>query len=197
MSVHKLLLCPVDPDCPATDTGALAGRLQALGFAGEAVHLEDATIYPTGEQFLQLLTFLGCSPAIELDLPEDAGTRAQACDTGQVCHIRIDRSGDTLRFRADSRQAPPRCPACRQPVADWENCIEAWRSNPADNGWRCSHCDHRGRVFDLNFRKSAGFGHTFIEIWGIHPGEAVPVDALLDALEELGGCRWKTLYIND
>ncbi len=197
MAVHKLLLCPVDPDCPATDTGNLAGCLQAAGLAGDAVSLGTATIYPTGEQFLQLLSFLGCSPAIELDLPEDTGERATACATGQVCHIRISQTGSTPRFRADSRLTAPRCPACRQPVEDWETRIEAWRSNPADSGWQCSRCDHRGRVFDLNFRKSAGFGHTFIEIWGIHPNEAVPVTALLVTLQELSGCEWKTLYVKD
>jgi hypothetical protein len=191
------LLCPVDPDRPATDTGILAGHLQAAGFAGDAVSLGTETIYPTGEHFLQLLTFLGCSPAIELDLPEDASLRAAACATGQVCHIRLSRTGSALRFRADNRLTAPRCPACRQPAEDWETRIDAWRNNSADSSWQCSHCNHRGRVFDLNFRKSAGFGHTFIEIWGIHPSEAIPVAALLDALQELSGCEWQTLYVNE
>lgn len=197
MSAHKLLLCPVDPDCPAIDSAVLADRLQAIGLAGNAVALGTATIYPTGERFLQLLTFLGCSPAIELDLPDNAAARVAACASGQACHIRISQSGSQLRFRADSRLAAARCPACRHPVTDWETRITAWRSNPADSGWHCSHCAREGRVFDLNFRKSAGFGHTFIEIWGIHPSEAAPVATLLAALEELSGCEWKTLYVKD
>lgn len=197
MPAYKLLLCPVDPDCPAIDTGTLADRLQEIGLAGDAVSLGTDTGYRTGARFLQLMTFLGCSPAIELELPEDASARAAACAAGQVCHIRLSQSDGRLRFRADARMAAPRCPQCRQPVENWEARIDAWRSNPADSGWRCGHCGHRGRLFDLNFRKSAGFGHTFIEIWGIHPNETVPVAALFDALEELSGCQWKTLYVND
>ena len=197
MPVHKLLLCPVDPDSPAIDSTDLADRLQAIGLAGNAVSPGTEAIYPTGERFLQLVTFLGCSPAIELDLPDDPAERLAACAAGQVCHIRISQTGSGLRFRADSRVAPPRCPACRQAIDNWETRIAAWRSNPADSGWQCSHCAHQGRVFDLNFRKSAGFGHTFIEIWGIHPSEAVPVTILLDALEDLSGCKWKTLYVKD
>jgi Zn ribbon nucleic-acid-binding protein len=190
-------LCPVDPDCPAIDSAVLTDRLQAIGLAGNAVAVGTESIYPTGERFLQLVSFLGCSPAIELDLPDDPVERMAACAAGQACHIRISQSGSQPRFRADSRRAAARCPACRQPVADWETRIAAWRSNPADSGWHCSHCAHEGRVFDLNFRKSAGFGHTFIEIWGIHPSEAVPVTTLLDALENISRCKWKTLYVKD
>jgi len=197
VSANKLLLCPVDPDCPTIDTGILAGRLQEIGLAGDAVSLESGTCYRTGEQFLQLVTFLGCSPAIELDLPKDASARAAACAAGQVCHIRLSQTGSGLRFRADSGMAAPRCPECRQVVPNWAGVIDAWRSNPGNSGWQCGHCGHQGRLFDLNFRKSAGFGHTFIEIWGIHPSEAVPVATLLDALEELSGCKWKTLYVKD
>jgi hypothetical protein len=190
-------LCPVDPDCPEIATGVLADRLRAIGLAGNAVAQGAETIYPTGERFLQLVTFMGCSPAVELDLPDAPDELKTACAAGQVCHIRISQTGRRLRFRAGSRPAAPRCPACRQPVADWKARIAAWCSNPANSGWECSHCAHRTRVFDLNFRKSAGFGHTFIEIWGIYPSEAVPVATLLDALEDLNGCKWKTLYVKD
>ena len=195
MSVHKLVLCQVDPDCPAIDTGTLAGRLREIGLIGDAVSTGTETVYPAGEQFLQLITFLGCSPAIELELPGDAAARASACATGQVCHIRLSGTGHGLCFRGNEQMTAPRCPTCRQPVTNWAGLIETWRSNPAETDWECDHCGHRGRLYDLNFRKSAGFGHTFIEIRGIHPSEAVPVTALLDALEELIGCRWKTLYI--
>ncbi|UCC56544.1 MAG: hypothetical protein JSU75_01895 [Gammaproteobacteria bacterium] len=197
MSAYKLLLCPADPGCPAIDTKLLAGCLQEIGLAGNAVALDAGTCYRTGERFLQLVTFLGCAPSIELDLPDDASAREIACAEGQVCHIRLSRTGSGLRFRADDRMAPPRCPECRQPLANWSGLIDAWRSNPDHLGWQCGHCGHQGRLFDLNFRKSAGFGHTFIEIWGIHPAEAVPVTGLLDALEAFSGCQWKTLYVSD
>jgi hypothetical protein len=197
VSAYKLLLCPADPDRPAIDIDALAGHLQEIGLAGDPFALDAGTCYRTGERFLQLVTFLGCAPTIELDLPGDRCAREAACAAGEICHIRLFQTGGGLRFRSDDRMGPPRCPRCRQPLADWTGLIEAWRSHPEHRDWQCGYCGHRGRLFDLNFRKSAGFGHTFIEIWGIHPAEAVPVTALFDALEAHSGYPWKTLYVRD
>ena len=54
-----------------------------------------------------------------------------------------------------------------------------------------------GQLTDLSFRKAAGIGHTFIEIRGIYPSEAVPTDALLNRLQRLSGGPWRTIYIRE
>jgi hypothetical protein len=36
-----------------------------------------------------------------------------------------------------------------------------------------------------------------IEVWGIHPSEAVPVDALLASLAAFSHCGWNYMYVND
>lgn len=190
----QLVLYPADPDCPRPAPALLERRLQALGLIGPAFTCAGATAYPVGERFLQLVTFLGCSPAIELELPADEPARTLACESGRVCHVRLVQTTDGLRFRADARLPAPRCPGCRQPVSDWPARLADWQRDPAHSSWCCGSCGYRGRLYDLNFRKHGGFGHTFIEIHGIHPAEAVPVSALPGALRELSGCDWKILY---
>ena len=67
----------------------------------------------------------------------------------------------------------------------------------ACGNWRCTHCGHTGHITGLGFRKSAGFGHSFVEIRGIYPSEAVPGEALLNALKSLTHDDWSTLYIKE
>jgi hypothetical protein len=36
---------------------------------------------------------------------------------------------------------------------------------------------------------------VLVELWGIHSGEAVPSDALLDGLARVSGTRWGHFYL--
>ncbi|MGB5475265.1 MAG: hypothetical protein WBQ78_17550, partial [Gammaproteobacteria bacterium] len=91
----------------------------------------------------------------------------------------------------------PRCPACRQPDRDWDRHLAAWRKDPAIIEWTCSRCGHAGRLTDLQFRKSAAFSCTWVEVRGIHPSEAVPDEALLTRLRQLTACRWQYIYLQE
>jgi len=193
---YKLLLLPADPGSPPVNCEQLAGELRAIGLIGAPVALEDSVFYPTGDNFLQLISFLGCSPMIELDPPADRTTLLAASAAGKFCHLFLNCT-KSLVFRADSRCPPPRCPDCRQPVADWQTAIEAWQQHTTQTDWICANCGFTGQLTDLAFRKAAGFGRTFIEIRGIYPSEAVPTDALLDSLQRLTNRPWKTIYIKE
>jgi hypothetical protein len=104
MPAPKLLLHPADPGTAAVPEDRLAQELQAIGLIAGRKSLENAVFYPVGEHFLQLVTFLGCSPAIELDPPDDPQELESASATGRFCHIFID-TGERLRFRGDSQTA--------------------------------------------------------------------------------------------
>ena len=197
MAVHKLLLYPAKPDCPLAATDSLAEELQSIGLIGASFGCKSERRYRTGDRFLQLITFLGCSPAIELDPPADKSERETACENGRLCHIRLSRTLSGPRFRADRQMPPPRCPQCRKPELQWRELIDRWRDTPGETRWSCRECGYHGQLFDLNFRKSGGFGNTFIEIWGIYPSEAVPGDSLLSKLKGLTGVDWNTMYIKD
>lgn len=196
MSAYKLLLHPADPDCTPPAATTLAAGLQAIGFIAAPVAVADGVFYPTGANFLQLVSFLGCSPAIELEPPADPAALATARERGSFVHVYID-SGPRLRLRAANGAPPPRCPACRQPVADWHAAVSAWREDPAALAWTCRHCGHAARLTDLQFRRTAAFARAWVEVRGIYPSEAVPNDALLARLRELAGCDWRYLYLQE
>ena len=103
MTVHKLVLYPAHIDCPAIDIASLVTALQTIGLVAAPACRDPASGYRAGEQFLQLVTFLGCSPAIELEPPADPDECAHACASGSLCHIRFPPTNDRIRFRADSR----------------------------------------------------------------------------------------------
>ena len=196
MAAHKLILLPVNPDCAPVNSALLAGALQSLGLIGAARDINGATFYPTGDHFLQLITFLGCSPMIELEPPADREALAVDSRDGRFCHVFID-SGDTLRFRSDSRTPTPRCTHCRAPLENWPMVLQGWQDDPANDRWHCPQCGGNGRITALGFRKTAGFGRTFVEIRGIYPSEAVPGEALLNTLKTLTECAWATIYIKE
>jgi hypothetical protein len=197
MTAHKLLLHPASPGYVPDEPAALLVHLQAIGLAGAHFQAGDESGYLAGEHFLQLITFLGCSPAIEFEPPDHPAERESAAARGAFCHLRAVFPGPDPVFRGSGEGRPPRCPACRRPARDWPQAVAAWRRSPGNNAWRCEHCGHAGRIHDLDFRHQGGFARTFIELWGIHPSEAVPVDALLSALATFSGCNWRYLYVND
>ena len=197
MTVHKLVIHPAQVDSPVVDTAALVSLLQTIGLVAAPTCNNPAFGYRAGEQFLQLVTFLGCSPAIELEPPLDPDECARACANGSLCHIRLSPAQDRIRFRADSRLPAPRCPQCRKAENRWAELIERWHADSRLNQWECPECGYQGRLFDLNFRHRGAFGRSFIDIWGIHPAEAVPGETLLTTLGELSGGDWKYMYLQD
>jgi hypothetical protein len=195
MAAYKLLLHPQDPHCQVAET-TLVECLCALGLIGAPVQLGQQTFYPAGEQFLQLVTFLGCSPAIELDPPGNPAQLETASASGSFCHVFLNQTPQAS-FRGNDNTPAPYCPHCREPFADWPAQRSAWRSNPAQARWICSACGESGDPAELLFRRSAGVARTWIEIRGIYPSEAVPGATLLDCLRKLSGCDWKTIYLQE
>lgn len=197
MAVYKLLIYPTDPERPVPAIEDVGARLQSLGLLGTPFKCRGKTRYLAGERFLQLITFLGCSPNIELEPPADRDELDAACNSGRFCHLRLAPSPDRLRFRADPHMPAPRCPQCRQVVRHWPALLEDWQATPENYRWECKACGYRGTLFGLNFRRKGGFGRLFIEVWGIFPSEAVPGASLLATLGELSGCPWHYLYVQD
>jgi hypothetical protein len=194
--VNKLILLPDGALVGVDDCRALAACLQGIGLIGEPRTSGSGLFYPAGEQFLQLVSFLGCSPAIELEPPGDGASLEQAMASDRFCHVVLDCE-PTVRFRADPHTRPPRCPQCGHPETDWQAHIRRWQDEPAKSHWSCAACGHRGELTDWVFRKTAGFGRVFVEIRGIYPAEAVPGEALLAALSALTGGAWRYMYIKE
>ena len=197
MPAHKLLLYPDSPGFRPDDPAALLACLQDIGLAGEGFDVQGETRYQAGEHFLQLIIFLGCSPAIEFDPPADPGECETTAARGGFCHISFSLAENRPAFRGGGDVPPPRCPSCRKPVSGWQQALDDWQQSPESDAWACERCGYSGRIHDLDFRRHGGFARTFIEIWGIHPSEAVPVDALLGSLSAFSDTGWSYMYVND
>lgn len=197
VAVHKLVLCPTHVDHGVVDSATLVTTLQDIGLLATPVCHNLPGGYRAGEHFLQLVSFLGCSPAIELEPPLDPEECAHACASGRLCHVRIPAPDQRIRFRGDTRLPTPRCPHCRKAEEHWPELLARWRLAPQAGDWECRICGYQGRLFDLNFRQRGAFGRCFVDIWGIHPAEAVPDESLLSSLAGLSGGAWKYLYLQD
>lgn len=179
MPKGSLLLHPVNPDYQV-DTVTLINSLSTTGLVGEVIAKLD---WKAGENFLQLLTFMGCSPHIRFE-PLSAHDQ-------DYCHVSLQlHEQPVLAFSANSR--PPRCRSCGKPV------VAAWNDfEVSGHSWRCNHCEMlHSSVMQLRWRNDAGFARNFIEIHGIFPGEAQPVPSFMKQLETETATPWRYFYLH-
>jgi hypothetical protein len=181
VSNGSLFLHPVDAgaSCPRD---LLVDTLRRLGMI-DAAWAGAGNAYLVGHGFLQLITFMGCSPRVELEPPAGGDT--------DFCHI-VVHALDGPRLLAGTNTRPPRCPACRKVIAiDVASLLRDRPGRPVV----CNHCHARHSLDGLGWRRDAGFGRLFVEIRSVFPGEAVPVDRLVNALAGTTGCHWDYFYL--
>lgn len=161
------------------DPGKTVGLLTEMEFIAEPL-ARGMNTYLIGSGFLQLVTFMGCSPHIELEPPPDGGT--------DFCHVQFHLTrSPQLQFGANTR--PPRCPVCRKTL---DISPASLATAP---GAHCPHCGSESAIQSLGWRRDAGFADFFIEIHSVFPGEAVPTEGLLNRLKTLGGGDWRYFYL--
>lgn len=185
MTVNQLILLPAAPQATLPDKRALLYRLEQCGFIGTPLMFNGQQHYRPGDNFLQLMTFLGCSPVVALGEPGATGD--------EFCHIQLDGPSDALRFIGGSNVKTPRCPGCGFRVETWPALVEDWLANP-ESIWRCPLCGKEYALPRLRWRQCAGFGRLFLRVWGIFEGEAVPSEELLKVLREVSGLEWQYFY---
>jgi len=178
-----LVLCPEDPHWVPPDDKSLIFALQSIQLI--STPLDEPLLYLTGEKFLDLIAFMGCSPDIKLEPGEDKQS---------FCHIHLLPHADRIEFHCGSRTHTPRCPGCSSPVSQWQTRIRSWLGNDPAALWECDACGMQAAPWQYNWRKSAGFGRCFIEIRNIFPKEAIPQQHLLDTLNSRYGIKWHYFY---
>jgi len=134
--------------------------------------------YATGDNFVSLLTFMGCSPNIELEPQEDK----------PYCYIEINTNEKETFYSGTNLKAAV-CPECKTKITQI----------PDATGEivLCSNCNNDIQLRALNWRKTAFIAKSFVAIGNIYESEAIPNDQLLDALEEVSKSKWKYAYIRD
>lgn len=161
----------------------LQQHLMKLGLLGESLPMNDGQGYRLGERFYQLLTFMGCSPALKL---EPAGAEDK-----RFCHFRFIQKPYTV-FRFLRAEARARCPRCRKPGSSAGDILRLFDAHQQD--WLCPHCRQASALTDINWKHEAGMGLFFIELLDVHPHEVAPTDSLLKVLETITGRRWRYFY---
>jgi hypothetical protein len=174
---------------PATVAGGALDSVRAmlleLEFIAEALdgeQTEDPRSFLIGDRFLQLISFMGCSPHIEI-APREPADRA-------FTHVRLlAHAQPHLYWGKQSR--PPACPACRQRQQDWLEQL----LRPTDR-LHCQNCREDFPLPRWQWRKSGAISSLLIRVTQVFPNEAVPHDSLLEKLgETTGSAAWNHFYL--
>ncbi|HEY9150552.1 MAG TPA: hypothetical protein VIQ75_07080 [Gammaproteobacteria bacterium] len=184
---RKLILHAGDPAHRPPDVHALAATLADIGLIATPLPgLPDA--WYAGDAFLSHVIFLGCSPQVEFE-PGDP----QQAAAGHFCHVRYQRQDAGPVFRSSAGRLQPRCPGCRGRLEQWQELVRDWPSD-REATVPCAGCGRTLQAPELDWRQCAGFGRWFLEIWNIHPHEAVPTEALITRLEQVAGTPVRYFY---
>jgi hypothetical protein len=175
------MLAPADALATPPAPEAVLDLLRDVGLAGAALDPARHT-FRAGERFLELISFMGCSPHIELD-PPAPGSEA-------FCHIAlVGPSREPVLFHG-TNTAPPRCPECGARITDWRQRL----GGPTDT-LTCVRCGMRLTPAELNWRRSGGLARVAVEVRNVFPNEAVPVPELMQRLERETGREWTYFYV--
>lgn len=172
----SLVLCPVEPNWTPENLEALITFLQETDLAGDALQ-QDENSFSVGENFLEHISFMGCSPNIKFNNEND---------DGKFTFIRLTLTS-SITALTGSHSFAPHCPHCKKAEKNW-------REQLKDHRLYCGYCQQVSQAWQYNWRKSAGFGRCFIEITDIYPKEAIPQPSLLLALENRFQLAWKYFF---
>ena len=178
MSTGKLILHSNWVQPSIMETRLLVDYLEDMKLIGEPL-AKDKEQFLTGERFLQLVSFVGCSTNVCLT-PKPGNDR-------NFCSIAITGPLQQPTLIWDSNCRPPRCPDCKTPITNWQQHIEL-------DKLKCSKCSKELQLGEISWGRQAGYGRIFIEISNIFPGEARPTQILLEDLTRTTGTDWSYFY---
>jgi len=180
MPISRLIFFPEDSNT-LTETHVLIDTLSSIELIENNPYQKNH--YLAGEKFLNLITFLGCSPNINLVPVENESH----------CYISILPQTEQPICLGYTRTIKPKCPNCKKRIADWET--KNW-TEPG-NICLCDKCQVKTPYAQLNWKQECGFARSGFEITHIYPHEAVPSDQLLLALENGTAQKWNYCYANN
>lgn len=148
--------------------------------------LVNSDEYLVGDDFLQNVTFMGCSPYLKVYPDNDHDT--------DFCRIAIPSSIGSVQYISNPQATAPRCPSCRKAGYFPDNIIEHWNIQQENAVVTCGNCQQSSHLYDLDWRRNAGFCQFYMRISNIFPKEAIPNEALLEWLAGLSKTDWKYFY---
>ena len=184
---NRLVLYPTSPQCTVSGDD-LQQALRNIEFIQDGFNFESASHFLVGERFLEHLSFLGCSPHINIEPP----VHGQEYDT-EFCHVSLQLEEKPV-FLAGSNLRAPACPACKKRSTAVPAIAVDGKYIDSKHEWQCPHCGQLQPFAELNWRRTAAVSQCAIHLWGIHESEAVPNESLMRCLREISGCEWDYFY---
>lgn len=146
------------------ESGEISGHFDADGQADP------------GDRLMDFINYLGCSPALS--------SGALEASIKLFSYKTLTGMGaepiETLRY-----------PRCKHPISNGPALLADLQATAR---WTCPGCGQQGNADEINWRKSAGYSHYFIEISPIFPREALPSEALLTILQDNTKKPWSWFY---
>ena len=121
----SLIIHPNDPTWFPDKTEAVTSSLKEIELLAETIPNEEHSYY-VGDHFLDLISFMGCSPNIDLT-PQD--------NADKFCCIRLIEKPDITALTSQHTHAP-HCPHCKKPEKSWSDTI-------TDTSLKCSSCGEK------------------------------------------------------
>ena len=169
------------PDCLQTWNNAL----QEIAFIGSYFEAKQGKGYLIGDDFFNYLTFLGCSPQLEV-MPPESGQWNNFCfvEWVQLEKPRLVQGMNRLKCS---------CTSCRKGLG---HLLQDGFTQHRLVSLSCPQCGNPLSLSGLNWQHTAGYGRFFICIHSVFPKEAVPSAEFMKALSGLSGQKsWQYFYV--
>jgi thiol-disulfide isomerase/thioredoxin len=192
MTMHtgRLVLAPKDPYHEPERIDLILEALRGLGLIDQPLPSQSGLRFRLGERFMQLVTFMGCSPYIRLE---------PSSENQSFNYLWIDENHSRPIFLQGRNTTPPRCGNCRKRIPGWEKLMQEWAVNSLSYQAACPHCGQLQNPAYYDWRQTAGIGRCFVMLENIFPQEAIPSNELLSCLREIDpdNKTWHYFYQQD
>ncbi|VAW71996.1 hypothetical protein MNBD_GAMMA12-2998 [hydrothermal vent metagenome] len=190
MTDNRLILASANPDStPLSTLGGVSGLIAALQdyqFIGKAIDEGLPLHYHSGPKIMNCISLVGCSPVYALtdSSDEPAGI------------VSFSPVYSEMQFIYGANTMTPKCTQCHQTMGSWKNLLPEPLAvcNVMSGDIECEHCAQSNSLRSLRFRREAVVGRFFINIHGIYPREAVPMDDFLSFLQRFIGGSLNYFY---
>ena len=186
-----MILTPNDFEWQAQSHEMLIAVLQDLKFIGERL-INGSDCYLLGDDFLQQVIFLGCSPAIELMPPDSLEVNDAAYWKG-FSFVYIPTASSNIECHIDMANSKPRCSDCGKRVKDWQQHTE-YEHSTAMNKLSCPFCSHKAMLCEWDWRQDGSCAKQFIHVVNIYPQEAIPTETFYSKLNAATSTQWSHAY---
>ncbi len=191
--MNCLILIPVNHQQLSTFQINISDVLLKLNVIKKAIIKDNTEYFFAGDNYLQFISFLGCSPFLNFDSKEDLTLSDLKQTIADLNYIQIISNSVEYNFQNTEYGIKAICPACKKKILEWQSLITQWQSD-LKLETNCQQCQKNISLLDINWKKTAGFFKTAIIFHGIQAELALPSDNFLMQLENITKVQWRYFY---